>query len=206
MYFLESAAKDAQPAPSRKGRIRYGDFFAADFDHFGHFPTRRAVISRDSRPYVHLACGKGFSHPMDVKDHHLHIGGGKGCNGKDGVPQSDKDTWDAHPSARIGYPELNYTKVKDGYILLDKESRDKLNNAIAAGLEYLKEQEERGGKRDSGVGSSDEDEGGEVEGEMEIEIEKEDTEMHEPAAKEASARVSEFGLRKRSTRVTYGEV
>lgn len=115
---------------------------AADIEHFGHFPTRRAVIARASRPYVHLPCGKGFGHPMDVKHHHGNRDrkdGGLRCPGKDGVPPKDDDKWDAHPSTRIGYPDLNYTKVKDGFVLLDQESRDKLDAAIAAGLQYLSE-------------------------------------------------------------------
>lgn len=164
--------------------------YAADIAHFGHFATRRAVIARASRPYVHLSCGKGFSHPMDLKDHHRNkerSNGGAGCAGKDGVPQGDDDKWDAHPSARVEYPDLNYTKVKDGYVLLDQESRDKLDNAIAAGLKYLAEQE----KREDGTLNNEES--GKEEG-QDIKKENEDTEMR---ADESSIRAAEFGLRTR---------
>lgn len=192
-----------QPAVPRKGRARYGELFAAEIEHFGHFPTRRAVIARSSRPYVHLSCGKGFGHPMDLKDHHRNkerTNNGNGCPGKDGIPQGEDDTWDAHPSARVEYPNLNYAKVRDGYVLLDQKSRDLIDNAVAAGLQYLAERESlgRGSVSDE---EEDEDVDMEMEEDEETKTAKEtiDTEMHDD---QSLIRSTKLGLRRRSTKAS----
>lgn len=139
---------------------------------------------------------------MDLRDHHRNkarTSGEAGCPGKDGIPQGDDDKWDDHPSARIEYPDLNYTKVKDGYVILDQQSRDKIDNAVAAGLEYLAQRESR--ERDK---LSD----GEVDTEMEEDAEDETVEKtvdDEMGAEKAVFRAAKFGLRKRSTRSTKHE-
>ena len=40
--------------------------------------------------------------------------------------------WDAHETAKIGYQNVSYTKVADGYVILDQESFDKIEAACAA--------------------------------------------------------------------------
>jgi len=57
----------------------------ADIEHVGPvFPTKRAVLMRQSRPYVHAVCGAAFLHPGDVKLHHVGRPTRKvaGCRGK----------------------------------------------------------------------------------------------------------------------------
>lgn len=90
-------------------------------------------MSRDSRPYIHANCGARFSHPDDVKSHHKAR-----CYG-DLKPSA---AWDDHTSCKIGYTQLNYTRCKDGFVVLDQESHDKIEEAVAAGLKYA---EEKGG-------------------------------------------------------------
>lgn len=129
---------------------------------------------------------------MDLKEHHRNRGRTKGgCPGKNGIAQGDDDEWDAHPSARVEYPDLNYTKVRDGYVLLDKDSRDKLDNAEAIGLKYLAEQE--GFAADS-------------EGEMEDIDAEEENEEKKAAVDDASVPAANLGLRRRSARTSYREI
>jgi len=57
----------------------------ADIEHVGPvFPKYRAVLVRESRPYIHAVCGAGFRHPDDVKSHHVGRAARKtaGCRGK----------------------------------------------------------------------------------------------------------------------------
>ncbi|KAK3116677.1 hypothetical protein LTR53_002724 [Teratosphaeriaceae sp. CCFEE 6253] len=128
---------------------------AKDFNYIGPiYETRRAVFVRaTSRPYVHLACGQGFSHPQDVRMHHkvcdiarqlgleLQKTGAIDASGepvgKEGRQVKKALHWDAHASCAVGYPDIKYTTVKEGYVILDQASADKIDRAVQAGLTYL---------------------------------------------------------------------
>ncbi|KAI7364126.1 hypothetical protein KC336_g21510, partial [Hortaea werneckii] len=72
--FKQSRRKGIQKktavAPARK-HVKPGNKPATQVPHVGPvFPSRRAVFARDSRPYIHSICGRGFKHMDDVKSHH----------------------------------------------------------------------------------------------------------------------------------------
>ena len=109
---------------SKKVKHSVAHLGAADVPHVGQvFQTRRAVLSRAGKPYIHGMCGQGFMHPQDVKHHHT------GCCKVRNVPVTTAE-WNEHRSCTAGYPDINYTKVKDGFIILDQISWDKLDFAI----------------------------------------------------------------------------
>jgi hypothetical protein len=213
-------SEDLSSTPlTRKGRFRYGLYTASEIHHFGHYPTRRAVLARASRPYVHLVCGVGFAHPHDVKDHHSNVTGkkgGQGCVAKVHNPKKKKLEWDAHPSCKIGYPDLNYTKVKDGYIVLDQETADKIEKAVGAGLEFLNnvraeavsddgdgEEEDSEGENEDDDGSSDDGNDEDADGDIEMADAPGNSANSTAGAQEVSAVATHFGLRKRSARLSY---
>ncbi|KAK4543232.1 hypothetical protein LTR36_005782 [Oleoguttula mirabilis] len=114
---------------------------ATEVPHVGPiYPSRRAVLSRHDKPYIHALCGLGFNHPQDVKGHHLGSGGktsncpvirarnehSKGTAERDGE-------WDAHESCKVSNPDLNYTSVLEGFVILDQVSFDKAQRAGDAG-------------------------------------------------------------------------
>jgi hypothetical protein len=212
---IKSGNLDLSSTPlTRKGRYRYGEHYASEIPHFGHYPTRRAVLSRASRPYIHLVCGQGFAHPYDVKDHHSNTTGkkgGSGCVAKIRDKKQKKLEWDAHPSCKIGYPVVNYTKVKDGYILLDLESAEKIESAVQAGLAYRKDEkmEEASEQYDSGEEDAEhENEDDEridsaMDEDAEHDVEMTDAPDASPI-REVSAGVAQFGLRKMAKMVSYG--
>lgn len=109
---------------------------ASSVPHVGPvFSDSKAIIYRDSKPYIHGICGRGFAHPANVRHHHEGLGGGtrKGCKG---TGRDKRLAWDDHPSCKISLKMLNYKSVAEGVILLDQESLDKVNTAIAAGLAF----------------------------------------------------------------------
>ncbi|KAK4503360.1 hypothetical protein PRZ48_004275 [Zasmidium cellare] len=187
---------DSAPAKALKikGNNRYTSKYAAEISHYGPvYKDRRSVFARGNKPYIHAACGQGFAHPQDVKSHEKKSRGGAGCH----APGKE---WDDHPSCKVTYPELNYCQVKDGYVILDQESFDKLEGAIAAGLAYHKQVAKEGGKqtRNASVGQSgaSEDVGGD---EDDTEDNMEGIE-HTGVYGESELRAAALGLRKRSVR------
>ncbi|KAK5675594.1 hypothetical protein LTS10_011694 [Elasticomyces elasticus] len=105
---------------------------ASEIPHFGPiYPTRRAVLARKNRPYVHASCGQGLTHPQDVRGHHKHCSAVKKVNNV----EIEGHEWNAHESI-ISYPDVNYTRSLDGFLVLDQESADTINTAIEAGLAY----------------------------------------------------------------------
>ncbi|SMR44033.1 unnamed protein product [Zymoseptoria tritici ST99CH_3D1] len=218
-----SEARELSTPLTRKGRYRYGDHRASEIPHFGHYKTRRAVLARSSRPYVHLVCGQGFSHPHDVKDHHSNTTGrkgGLGCVSKTRDEKQKKLTWDAHESCQIGYPRVNYTKVKDGYVVLDLESAEKIERAVQAGLKYQRDHYEvqqgdetvdegDSGEDDDAEGTDDDervDSGNEADADKDVEMP--DAPVENVASSVPTEEISEvamqFGLRRRGARVVYG--
>lgn len=165
-----------------KGKIRYTSMNGTDVVHFGPvFPNRRAVLSRSTKPYIHAACGQGFAHPQDVKTHEYKAKRGAGCHavGK---------AWNDHPSCKVDYPQLNYVQVKDGYVILDQKSLDKLEQAIAAGVAH----HERSAQSEDQIGDEVDDKGGKMEEESDgdaVEVDDDD-----------DLRAAALGLRKRSRR------
>ncbi|KAI5358142.1 Putative DNA topoisomerase, type IIA [Septoria linicola] len=110
---------------TRVKRVQNGHLYASEIEHVGpRYGTRREVLRRSTNPYVHSLCGQGFPHPQEVRAHHR----AKKCH-----DDTSGQDWDEHPSCKADYPELNYTKVRDGYVILDQASWDKLEAAVAAG-------------------------------------------------------------------------
>ncbi|KAK4948939.1 hypothetical protein LTR10_012312 [Elasticomyces elasticus] len=136
---------------------------ASEIPHFGPiYPTRRAVLARKNRPYVHASCGQGLTHPQDVRGHHKHCSAVKKVNGV----EIEGHEWNAHESI-ISYPDVNYTRSLDGFLVLDQESADTINTAIEAGLAYQRahgridigdDGPEEGGEESSDDGDEEEDE------------------------------------------------
>lgn len=178
---------------SVKGKLRYTALNGSEVPHVGPvFPTRRAVLSRNNRPYIHAACGHEFAHPQDVKAHERKARAGAGCTaaGKE---------WDDHPSCKADYPQLNYAQVKDGYVILDQESFDKLEAAIATGLRHHESKLENTGENRHMMarvtdisGPQDGSESGDGN------EHDNDEEMIDADYEEADLRVAALGLRKRS--------
>lgn len=124
-------ALDTQ-ASSLNGGNNYGSTPASEITHFGPvYATRRSILNRSSRPYIHLPCGSRFAHPGDVKAHARKGNGGRGC-GKLG-------NWNEHPSCQADYIQIHYAHAQDGYVILDQESHDRLESAIQSGLKYAEE-------------------------------------------------------------------
>lgn len=109
---------------------------ASSIPHFGPvFPDSKAIIYRAFKPYIHGICGRAYAHPSNVRHHHEGLGGGtrRGCKGTG----TDKHLrWDDHPSCKITLSMLNYKSVAEGVVIVDQESLDKVNAAIAAGLAF----------------------------------------------------------------------
>ncbi|KAK1093779.1 hypothetical protein LTR48_001633 [Friedmanniomyces endolithicus] len=121
---------------------------AADHNHIGPiYPTRRAILARIEKPYIHLACGQGYPHPQDVRGHHKTCSAVRGRSRKAG----DYVEWNAHESCQIGYPELKYRKVVEGYMVLERKSVEKIERAVESGLAFLRGQREEGEVGGDGV-------------------------------------------------------
>ncbi|KAK1058901.1 hypothetical protein LTR74_013041 [Friedmanniomyces endolithicus] len=121
---------------------------AADHNHIGPiYPTRRAILARIEKPYIHLACGQGYPHPQDVRGHHKTCSAVRGRSRKVG----DYVEWNAHESCQIGYPELKYQKVVEGYMVLERKSVEKIERAVESGLAFLRGQREEGEVGGDGV-------------------------------------------------------
>ncbi|KAK0883697.1 hypothetical protein LTR87_002436 [Friedmanniomyces endolithicus] len=131
----------SSPASSQPPLHSESHTHAADHEHIGPiYPTRRAILARTEKPYIHLACGQGYPHPQDVSGHH------KTCSAVRGRSKKARDyvEWNAHESCRIGYPELKYRKVVEGYVILERESVEKIERAVESGLAFLRGQREEG--------------------------------------------------------------
>nr|OQO32254.1 hypothetical protein B0A51_00502 [Rachicladosporium sp. CCFEE 5018] len=63
------------------------------------YPTRRAILSRPSKPYTHTLCGATYIHPSDVRSHHTGKKTSKSCWVKHGSPVG-RD-WDEDPSCKV---------------------------------------------------------------------------------------------------------
>ena len=105
------------------------------------YSTRRAVLARADRPYICHLCGTGFMHPQDVSN---HFGGENtsktsGCWARNGKPKGDAASWDRHGSCRVGYQDIEYVKVLDGYVILDQESWNRIEDACEAGRRFKRE-------------------------------------------------------------------
>ena len=137
-------------APGGK-RVKMADMPADQVSHVGPvFPSRRAILARESRPYIHSVCGHAFKHVEDVKSHHfgnaskvvgcLVIRAAVAQDGRRAI--AEFPAWDTHESCKIGYSDIQYTQVKDGFVILDQESWDKVQAAIDAGEGYKSKLEE----------------------------------------------------------------
>lgn len=133
-----------QPPTKKPERKQYGNAHSSTVPHVGPvYPTRRAILSRASYPYIHAACGEGSKHPQDVKGHHRVCtavqrqkqGGAEETDqGKSTGGQQQQQQWDEHESCKIGYPHVRYARVLDGFVVLDQESWDRIERAVGAGL------------------------------------------------------------------------
>ncbi|KAH9828087.1 hypothetical protein Tdes44962_MAKER02637 [Teratosphaeria destructans] len=112
-------------------------------DHIGPvYKTRWQILARDSKPYIHEPCKQGFEHPSLVRQHHPVKDPAKGETGEwctemlakmeNGVWQE----WDHHESCKVTEANINYTMVKDGYVIADQESVDKIEGAVDKGMDF----------------------------------------------------------------------
>ncbi|KAI7533485.1 kinase-like protein, partial [Hortaea werneckii] len=156
--------KKTPVAPARR-RVNLANMPADQVPHVGPvFPSRRAVLARDSRPYIHSICGRGFKHVDDVKSHHFGSASKMvGCPiiravvAKDGRKAiAEFPAFDTHESCKVGYADIQYAQTKDGFVFLDQESWDKVQNAVDAGEEY-KRMSNEGGDGDDDVAMQDQD-------------------------------------------------
>ncbi|KAK3721704.1 hypothetical protein LTR37_002869 [Vermiconidia calcicola] len=99
-------------------------------------PTRRSILLRADRPYICALCGSCHLHPWDVK-FHFRGHNGTGCWYRHGTPKGAK--WDRHASCSVLYPDINYTKVREGYVVLDQRSLDEIERACDAGRKFKEE-------------------------------------------------------------------
>ncbi|GAB1730016.1 hypothetical protein NU195Hw_g3440t1 [Hortaea werneckii] len=136
--------KKTAVGPARK-RVKLADMPADSVPHVGPvFPSRRAMFARDSRPYIHSICGQGFKHMDDVKSHHYGSASRTvGCPSiRDAVAKHGRKAiesfpaWDTHESCKVRCGDIKYQETKDGYVILNQESWDKVQKAIDAGEEY----------------------------------------------------------------------
>ncbi|KAI7668306.1 hypothetical protein KC319_g6431 [Hortaea werneckii] len=183
--------KKTAGAPARK-RVKLGDMPADSVPHVGPvFPSRRAIFARDSRPYIHSICGQGFKHMDDVKSHHYGSASRTvGCPSiRDAVAKHGRKAiesfpaWDTHESCKIRCGDIKYQETKDGYVILNQESWDKVQKAIDAGEEYKRMMNEGGGYDDAMQDQDDvvaEDDGDAVSEDVNEEEQDEDTKNIDP--------------------------
>ncbi|KAK5107509.1 hypothetical protein LTR62_001081 [Meristemomyces frigidus] len=119
-------------AYTRDGRLKASYTKGADYPHVGDvYPTRRAILCREDKPYIHFACGQGFKHPDDVRKHHNN----NKCAALKGKGKRNEE-WNEHLSCAIMLGMLNSTMVADGFVLVDQESMDKVETAVACGRAF----------------------------------------------------------------------
>ncbi|KAI7215089.1 kinase-like protein [Hortaea werneckii] len=156
--------KKAAVAHARR-HVKLANMPADQVPHVGPvFPSRRAILARDSRPYIHSICGRGFKHVDDVKSHHFgNASKMVGCPVIRAVVATDGrkaiakfPAWDTHESCKVGYTDIQCTQTKDGYVFLNQESWDKVQSAVNAGEEYKRMMNE-GGDGDDDVAIQDQD-------------------------------------------------
>ena len=146
------------PDDTPNKKPRFGSVPGSQVEHFGPvYPTRRAVLARADKPYICAICGNAYMHPVDVMHHHggyKRSANGRGCWERSGNPAGAAASWDSHESCRVSYPNINYTKVSDGYVILDQESWNKIENACEAGRRFKRENGIRDVHTSDGVSSS----------------------------------------------------
>lgn len=132
----DTAATTRTPPAIKPGQKRA--LPASQVPHVGPiFATRREVLARRDKPYIHAICGQGFHHPQDVKLH--HFGNGvktKSCPARKGAGNGERE-WDEHESCQVSYPKIAYTKVMEGFVILDRVSWDLVEGATGAGRMLL---------------------------------------------------------------------
>lgn len=137
------------PLPTEKGSKLPP---ASSINHLGSiYPTRRAIMARSHKPYIHALCGMAFGHPTEVQRHHNGQGGRPGCWEKSGKPAGDKGRWDRHDSCKVKLADVQSVKVQEGWVVTSWGS--------AAGERILREdagEELEGGTAKSGAGKAEE--------------------------------------------------
>lgn len=113
---------------------------AADIPHIGpSFRNRRGLLLRADSPYICQLCGEAFLHPADVK---AHFNGhrdnpGHGCWEEHGSRPGV--AWNDHRSCKISEDELRSVRCKEGWVIVDQESWDRINAAADAGRVFKAE-------------------------------------------------------------------
>lgn len=84
------------------------------------YTSKRAILARQTtKPYIHALCGARFGFPLEVQRHHNGQSGRDGCWAKKGKPTGEGSEWNAHESCRLGLSDLEYVKVKEGFVVTD---------------------------------------------------------------------------------------
>ncbi|KAL1306176.1 hypothetical protein AAFC00_004278 [Neodothiora populina] len=140
---------------------------ASNITHVGPiYPTRRAILSRPNKPYIHALCGAGFSHPEDVRMHHSRTCPRRVRDGAN-LTQGQDSSWNAHASCKIRIGLIKTMRVREGFVVLDQESLDKTEmatNGSAAAVVASKggDEDEEG---DVVLGDADAEDEGDLDGE-----------------------------------------
>ena len=168
----------------------YSRLPASEVPHVGPiYPTRHSILHRKDKPYICGLCGESYAHPTHVADHHgkNKNNGGGACWSRHGKPMGEGAKWDSHESCKVGYRDVDYTRVKEGFVVLHRDSADKIEAACEAGRRF---KGERGGVVD--LGARDGDEGV---------VEEDGGVMEQPRAEmgDAVLRAAAFGLRERKS-------
>ena len=148
-----SKSKSKSPAPNPRSSTPTGPIpSASQIPHLGPiYRDKRTILSRPAtKPYIHALCGDRFGHPAEVQRHHNGQSGRPGCWAKKGKPEGEEGTWDAHVSCKVRLTDLNYVKVKEGFVVTSWGD--------VRGVEGLREGE---GDVDGDEGVGGEDGGGE---------------------------------------------
>lgn len=129
---MASARHPPEPADASQKEQGQAPVPAPSVRHFrAIYPTRYAVFHRSDKPYICSLCSRCFAHPWHVKDHFK-----SNCWSHRGKPDL---SWDRHGSCRVGYVDVNCSKVAGGYVLRDQESLDRIEGACEVGRRLKRE-------------------------------------------------------------------
>lgn len=113
------------------------------------YPTRRSILSRASKPYLHALCGVRFMHPQDVQRHHNGQGGRPGCWEKSGKEKGR--VWDEDESCRVSLKDVEYRECREGWVVVDWGSAGRVEGVVGEAEEVVEGEveEQQEGKKGS---------------------------------------------------------
>jgi hypothetical protein len=88
------------------------------------YSSKRAILARSNKPYVHAMCGQRFGHPAEVQRHHNGQSGRPGCWEKSGKPHGKDGQWDGDASCKVKLSDMQYVRVQEGWVVTSWGSVD----------------------------------------------------------------------------------